>query len=242
MTTRREFLATTAALPFLPPPASRNCILVWMTGGPSQLETFDPKPDAPRDIRGPFGAIPTNVPGIRISALLPNLARDADKYTLIRSLHHDAPIPPPSLPFRPATFDTAPTLLESATPQYLRIDMPEHSWDIHGWHHYPGFAHLRDVTAPAFDRGLSHLLTSLDERGLLASTLVIAMGEFGRTPRLNPDGGRDHWPACCSVLLAGTGLPGGEVLGASCPHAAEPRDNPLTPADLTAMIRRALFE
>src|SRR4051794_173247 len=63
-----------------------SVILLWAGGGPSQLETFDPKPGAPAEYRGPFGAIPTNVPGVSISELLPNLARRADKYTIVRSL------------------------------------------------------------------------------------------------------------------------------------------------------------
>jgi hypothetical protein len=67
------------------------CILFWLSGGPSQHETFDPKPDQPAEVRGPFAPIETNVSGIRISSLLPQLARQADKYTLLRSLHHHNP-------------------------------------------------------------------------------------------------------------------------------------------------------
>src|SRR5438105_2536661 len=70
-------------------PKDTAVILIWLDGGPSQLETYDPKPDAPAEYRGPFGAIDTNVPGIRISATLPRHARHADKMIFVRSLHHD---------------------------------------------------------------------------------------------------------------------------------------------------------
>ena len=77
------------ARPALKPANERSCIFIWLTGGPSQFETFDPKPKAKDDVRGPFGAIHTSVPGTKISELLPLLAAQADKYALIRSLTHD---------------------------------------------------------------------------------------------------------------------------------------------------------
>jgi Protein of unknown function (DUF1501) len=89
---------------------------------------------------------------------------------------------------------------------------------------------------PLADQSLSALIEDLDSRGLLDSTLVIAMGEFGRTPRINKDGGRDHWPDCYTILLAGGGVKGGYVHGASDPIAAYPVTDPVTPADLAATI------
>jgi uncharacterized protein (DUF1501 family) len=74
---------------------------------------------------------------------------------------------------------------------------------------------VRDVLCPKFDRTFATLVEDLRERGLLDETLVIAMGEFGRSPKLNPQGGRDHWGACFSVALAGAGIPGGQIVGAS---------------------------
>ena len=85
---------------------------------------------------------------------------------------------------------------------------------------------------PTFDLGFSALLSDLSERGLLDETLVIAMGEFGRTPKVNTRGGRDHWPRVFSVVLAGGGVPGGQVIGASDRMGESPLDNPVTPNDL----------
>ena len=89
---------------------------------------------------------------------------------------------------------------------------------------------------PQADRSLSALIEDLDARGLLDSTLVVAMGEFGRTPRINAEGGRDHWPDCYSVLLAGGGVAGGAVYGSSDRVGAYPAGDPVTPGDLAATI------
>jgi hypothetical protein len=89
---------------------------------------------------------------------------------------------------------------------------------------------------PTFDQAFSTLINDLSERGLLDETLVIAMGEFGRTPKLNTRGGRDHWPRVFSAVLAGGGVPGGQVIGASDRVGESPRDNPVTPNDLARTI------
>lgn len=89
---------------------------------------------------------------------------------------------------------------------------------------------------PLLDRALSTLIGDLSDRGLLDTTLVVVMGEFGRTPRLNSSGGRDHWPNCFSVALAGGGIRGGQVVGSSDALGEYPRDNPTTPSDLSATI------
>ena len=89
---------------------------------------------------------------------------------------------------------------------------------------------------PTFDLGFSALIGDLAERGLLDETLVIAMGEFGRTPKLNTRGGRDHWPRVFSVVMAGGGVPGGQVIGASDRVGESPHDNPVTPNDLARTI------
>src|SRR5206468_787274 len=89
---------------------------------------------------------------------------------------------------------------------------------------------------PLADRSLSALIEDLDARGLLDSTLVVALGEFGRTPRINKDGGRDHWPDCYTVLLAGGGVTGGAVYGASDRIGAYPAGDAVTPGDLAATI------
>jgi uncharacterized protein (DUF1501 family) len=90
------------------------------------------------------------------------------------------------------------------------------------------------------DRAYTALLDDLEQRGLLDSTLVVAMGEFGRTPQLNPRGGRDHWPGCWTILLAGAGVRGGQVIGASDRTASEPSDRPMTPAHVAASVYKAL--
>ena len=87
---------------------------------------------------------------------------------------------------------------------------------------------------------MSALLTDLDERGLLASTLVVAFGEFGRSPKINAKAGRDHWEHCYSALVAGGGIKGGRVIGSSDARGEHPRDHPLHPADIAATIYRCL--
>jgi hypothetical protein len=229
---RRDFLGS-VALPFLnaknvaPCPA---CIVFRMTGGPSQLDTWDMKPDAPSEVRGPFRPIRTNVRGIEISEIFPRMARHADKYTIIRSVHHTE------------TMHTgAERLFDLPIGQLQILDMfpsifDGGSWDVHGWKPFSPISSYRDIVGPTFDRHFTSLLVG----GLLESTLVVALGEFGRTPRINPDGGRDHWPHCFSVLMAGCGIRGGQVYGSSDRIGAEPRDNPVTPAMITATIRKAM--
>src|SRR5256885_12590194 len=91
-----------------------------------------------------------------------------------------------------------------------------------------------------FDQAYAALLEDLHQRGLLDTTLVLAMGEFGRTPQLNPRGGRDHWPGVWSVLFAGGGVRGGQVVGSSDAWGAEPKDRPVTPAAVAATVYQAL--
>jgi uncharacterized protein (DUF1501 family) len=89
---------------------------------------------------------------------------------------------------------------------------------------------------PQADQSLAALIEDLDERGLLDTTLVVALGEFGRTPKINGNAGRDHWPDCYTVLLAGGGIRGGATFGSSDKMGAYPATDPVTPADLAATI------
>jgi uncharacterized protein (DUF1501 family) len=89
---------------------------------------------------------------------------------------------------------------------------------------------------PSLDLALSGLIDDLNERGMLKETLVVVMGEFGRTPKLNTGGGRDHWPRVFSVVLAGGAIAGGQVIGSSDAVGESPRDRPITPSDLAATI------
>ena len=105
-------------------------------------------------------------------------------------------------------------------------------WDTHA----QNADRLQDVLCPMFDIGFTALIEDLDRRGLLAETLVVAVGEFGRTPKINPQGGRDHWGHVFSCVLAGAGISGGQVYGASDKMGAYPRDGKMEPQDLTATI------
>lgn len=106
------------------------------------------------------------------------------------------------------------------------------NWDAH----FKNFNQHKTHLLPPADQSLSTLIDDLDARGLLDSTLVVAMGEFGRTPKINTDGGRDHWPDCYTVLMAGGGVRGGSVVGSSDRLGAYPATDPVTPADLAATI------
>jgi uncharacterized protein (DUF1501 family) len=114
------------------------------------------------------------------------------------------------------------------------------SWDCHGSRPFSTLDDYANELLPNFDRAFSALIDDLDSRGLLDSTLVVATGEFGRTPKLNAVGGRDHWPDVWSLALAGGGTRGGQVIGASDAHAAAPADRPVSPAELLATIYRSL--
>ncbi len=369
-----------AAIGSQPVIRAKSCILVWLDGGPSHLETFDLKPDAPAEVRGPFQPIPTNVNGIQISELLPQTAKICDKLTIIRSmtsplgehglanqylmtgykptpvlkypsygsvlthLRQGLPILPPyvaipetrwggagflgspSEPFAtggdpskadfrvrdldffpgvdetrlqrrrdylvefdaaqaafeardlPAetSFDRAYRMVTSAdakkafdlnseTPnvrsryglrtigqscllarRLIERGVPFVSVTNTGWDTHENLVlRLRDGYSgakvgvglvPTFDQAFAALVSDLAARGLLDETLVIAMGEFGRTPKLNAQGGRDHWPRVFSVVLAGAGIPGGQVIGSSDRVGESPRDNPVTPNDLARSI------
>lgn len=116
------------------------------------------------------------------------------------------------------------------------------TWDCHGrkpWAPATLFDY-RDTLCPQFDRACSALLDDLQRRGLLDETLVVAVGEFGRTPRVNEHGGRDHWPGVWSALVAGGGVQGGQVIGASDPRGTAPLDRPIHPSELTATMYHAL--
>jgi uncharacterized protein (DUF1501 family) len=99
---------------------------------------------------------------------------------------------------------------------------------------------MQDRHAPWLDQALSALLCDLHERGLLERTLVVVLGEFGRSPKINDKAGRDHWEHCYSALLAGGGVRGGRVVGSSDRTASHPVDHPVTPADLIATVQQAV--
>ncbi len=362
----------------------KNCILIWLAGGPSHLDTFDPKPAAAADVRGEFKPIDTSVPGLKISEVFPNLAKVMNQVTLIRSMtspesdhdrasHHlltgyrpspalvypgygsivsktrerargalppyvavpDPPIfassgylspaydpfsvssdpntpgfrvrnltPPDRLtlarlmrrrdmvrkldvfsqdvPATPLTSsrdqfnESAYSLLTSSAAQaafkigdesastrdrYGRttfgqscllarrlieagvsfITLNDRGTRQLGWDtHVQNFRTIKDTLAPPLDKGVSALLGDLADRGLLDHTLVVMMGEFGRTPKINRNAGRDHHGRANSVLMFGAGMPAGLVLGRTDASGDLPAERPVTPADLASVLYQRL--
>jgi len=380
---------------------AKNVIFLWLQGGPPQHETFDPKPDAPLEIRGPFKPISTNVPGVQFCELLPRTARYADKLAVVRSLstrddNHDVSgywlltgypyltgsarqIKPTDWPYfgsvvkmlkpsqklpaltsvwipdamrlndnvtpagqtagflgklwEPERFVGDPalpdyqieglSLLDAVTRVRMdrRLDLlrqfeshvgvaagsgamgawdrlsqqafdlvtsgearaafdlsrePDHVRDKYGrytwgqsvllarrlieagvrlvhvnWARDPGdnavdnplwdthslnADRLQDNLCPQFDPTFAALMDDLSERGLLDETLVVVIGEFGRTPKINANGGRDHWGNVFSFAMAGAGIRGGQVIGASDKDGAYQATTPITGGDLTATL------
>lgn len=360
---------------------AKSCILLWLDGGPSHLETFDLKPEAPSEVRGPFKTISTTVPGMEICEHLPRTATLAEHFSIIRSmtsplgehglaneylltgykpspvltyptfgavLAHQKPttaaLPPyitlqqstyslgagflgpkyepfqvrdtiargtPAVddlsPFPGVTeerlrrrqeflaeFDKAQAAFESKEApkagefdqafrlitsrdakaafnldaetvdtrmrygdrafgkscllarRLIEADVPfvtayDNGWDTHenlDLQLRAGFAGAQTGVGliPRFDMAFSSLISDLANSGRLDETLVIAMGEFGRTPKLNTKGGRDHWPRVFSVVMAGGGVLGGQVIGSSDRVGESPKDEPITPVDLAYTI------
>lgn len=127
-------------------------------------------------------------------------------------------------------------LIEAGTRFVTTVNGPSITWDTHK----DNFNALKNRLVPPMEQAYAALLDDLEERGLLDSTLVVWMGEFGRTPKINVDAGRDHWPGCYSVLLAGGGIRGGQVIGASDAIGAFPKERPTTPAEIHATVYAAL--
>ena len=122
-------------------------------------------------------------------------------------------------------------LVESGV-RFVTVNASRAIWDTHG----DNFNRLQKVLLPEFDMAYAALLEDLAERGLLSSTLVVVSGEFGRTPKINANAGRDHWPRVFSALLAGAGIKGGQVYGSSDSTGSEPKDNPTSMEDLVATV------
>lgn len=127
-------------------------------------------------------------------------------------------------------------LVEAGVPLVTVFSVGNRDWDTHS----ANFQTLKSTLLPVMDRGLSTLLKDLEERGLLDETLVVWMGDMGRTPRINGSAGRDHWSFCYSLVMAGAGIRGGQVFGSSDRGAAFPSTNPVGPADVAATIYHCL--
>ena len=116
----------------------------------------------------------------------------------------------------------------------------EITWDIHGSKPFTSIAGMKDIVAPMYDQGYSALIEDLFQRGMLDNTLVCNLAEFGRTPKINPAGGRDHWPQCWTVYFAGGGVKGGRVVGKSDEIGGYPVERPVKPAEVVATIYHSL--
>src|SRR5215213_1309625 len=375
----------------------RSCIMIFNLGAPSQIDLFDPKPDAPAEIRGPFKPVSTKA-GYQLTELLPLHAKLADKISLVRTAYHTAAavhdtghqmlqtgrlftggvntphagcaltylrgarneLPPhvilpevmgptggnmphgqdagflgkgydpfvlnsdPSKPdfkvpdllppreigearlerrrklrevvdgtvknfessesaqLMDSNFASAFKLMTSKAardafdltrePQAVRdrygmtrfgqccllarrlveagvrfvtintfiTVFDEITWDVHGSKPFTSIAGMKDIVCPMYDQGYSALIEDLDKRGMLPKTLVCNLAEFGRTPRINPAGGRDHWPQCWSVYFAGGGVKGGRVVGKSDEIGAYPVERPVAPKEIVATIYHSL--
>jgi hypothetical protein len=127
-------------------------------------------------------------------------------------------------------------LVEAGVPLVTVYSVGNREWDTHD----RNFSSLKDTLLPVMDGGVAALLEDLGCRGLLDETLVVWMGDMGRTPRINKNAGRDHWSFCYSILMAGGGVRGGQVYGSSDRTAAYPSTNPVSPADVAATIYHCL--
>ena len=361
---------------------AKACILIWLDGGPSHYETFDPKPDAPIEIRGSFDTIATKIKGVRFSQHMTKLAAIADKFAVIRSIRHDQGNhgagnhymmtgAPPRIPvgcgafvsFHPSlgsvvsrekgaphgipAYFSMPSMTRSGGPNFLGaqyapfvvggdpnstgfrvrdVSLPsglseqrylgrrdvrkeidqlqrindeaagdpvvamdkfyqqghqiitsteaQKAFDIHqepqatrekygrnsfgqrallarrlveagvpfitldegGWDHHTKLFEAFDKRMPAFEATIAALIEDLAERGMLDETIVTVLGEFGRTPQINKDGGRDHWSNAMSVLFAGGGTPGGQVIGATDRQGYAAVDRVLSPESFVSTI------
>jgi hypothetical protein len=361
---------------------AKACILIWQDGGPTHYEMFDPKPDAPKEYRGEFKAIPTSVPGVHFSEYMTKLAKGLDRYAVIRSIRHDQGNhgagnhymmtgAPPRIPvgcgafvsFHPSMgsvvacekgapaglppYFSMPSMSRSGGPNFLgakfapfvvggdpnsqgfkvrdvalpdgltgeRFDdragvrsevdnlkrfmdkaagdpalalddhykqaydlmnskeaqaafdigrEPDRTRDHYGrnafgqrcllarrlveagvpfitvydggWDHHTKIFESLKTRLPNWDNSVSALIEDLAQRGLLDSTLVIALGEFGRTPQVNKDAGRDHWSNAMSVLFAGGGTPGGTVVGATDKKGFAAIERVLSPENFVSTV------
>jgi uncharacterized protein (DUF1501 family) len=240
-------------------------IVITMSGGPGQLDTFDSKPLAPSAVRGPFRPIPSTVPGLQLSELFPALSRQAHRLAVVRSLHQEmapvhevgravlgesAPLGPTQINLSGGDFGRncrqAAQLVQAGI-RFVKIDMYPRLLDRISWDCHANEADLRTtlddyrkLVAPQFDQGVSSLLSELAGIGLLDRTLVVCLGEFGRSPFLNARGGRDHWTGVWSGLFVGGGVRGGQVLGSSDRLGGEPRDFPVKASRVFPTILHAL--
>jgi Protein of unknown function (DUF1501) len=225
------------------PGKAKSVILVYLQGGPATQDMFDLKPDAPSGVRSEFKPIFTSAPGIQICEHLPKMAQWMHRTALVRSTYHqgichsnmpmytgyDAVRDQERRPSDPPSMGSVCAYYEQAVLKKNPGAFPDYVYPI-----------LKENHLPHLDETFSALMEDLDHSGLLDQTLIVMMGEMGRTPRINSNGGRDHWTYCYSVLLAGAGIRGGSVYGASDAHAAFVKNKPAHVRDICATIYHCL--
>jgi hypothetical protein len=205
--------------------SARRWVRIHLAGGPSHVDLFDPKSISP------FGSIPTRIPGVRLSALLPRVAARLDRFCLIRSV--TGMVEAHAWPFARsagrcvALEDVNAALEAGATNLAVRVS----GWDLHA-----DLVHRLPPLATALDHALADLFDGLRAWGLWDETQIIVSGEFGRSPILNRHGGRDHWPAVMTCILAGGGMPSGHVIGATDSQGCEPVRDAVTWAEVQALL------
>jgi hypothetical protein len=258
--TRREFLRHSAtaigglALPGLltpgaiaslvSPRANKSVIFVHLDGGPSHLDMYDMKPESPAEIRGEFRPIETNVPGIRVCEHLPLHAKIADKFAIVNGVETIDSHGPAVIVTGSAASQQRTGVESISGVHFEHLDLPHGDWDTHGrvlGRQLTIFQELRDKL-PAYDAAIHRLITDVYDRGLDKDVLLVACGEFGRTPWINEHGGRNHWAPCGSVLFAGGGLKLGQVIGdtGTIGERDRSRSQPYTAQNVLATIYRHL--
>jgi len=236
--------ATSTARSAIASTNGKSVIFVFLAGGPSHLDMYDMKPEAPADIRGEFRAIATNVYGIRMCEHLPLHAKIADKLAIVNGVEtidtHNA-----AVVMTGYTADLRRRRIEEIGAVRVQTpSLPHGDWDTHGrvlGRQLSIFQELRDKL-PAYDRAIYSLINNVYDRGLDKDVLIVACGEFGRTPWINKYCGRDHWAPCGSVLFAGGGLRMGQVIGDTGPIGERERlrSQPYTAHSVLATIYRHL--
>jgi hypothetical protein len=223
---------------------SKSVIFLYLAGGPSHLDMYDTKPGAPLNIRGEFRPIRTVVPGMQVCEHLPLHAKIADKFAIVNGVetvdtHSFAVIASGSMANQNSHGLTDLPAVSVRTPS-----LPHGDWDTHGrvlGRKLSIFAELREKL-PAYDALVHELITDIYRSGRDQDVLLVACGEFGRTPWINKHGGRDHWAPCGSVLFAGGGLRMGQAVGNTGPigEREQSRSQPYTAGNVLATIYRHL--
>jgi len=223
---------------------NKSVLFVRLAGGPSQLDMYDMKPDAPAEIRGEFRPINTNVAGVRVCEHLPLHAKIADKFAIVNGVetidtHSTAVVTTGYLAAQQRT-----SIVDCGAVTVQNLSLPHGDWDTHGrvlGRQLSIFEELRDKL-PVYDQAIYGLITDIYKRGLDQNVLLVVCGEFGRTPWINEHGGRNHWAPSGSVLFAGGGLKMGQIIGYTGPIGERDRahSRPYTAQNVLATIYRHL--